>query len=168
MCTSLVDAVDTALDTVPATDPGGCIQAWGHAFRNWVLANSEGFRLIYGDAVPGYAPPAGGAAPEVELRFCKGLTALAAAAWPYAGHLYEDSDFQWTDFDDALLDDVRPALPGLPPASVALALRIWGHLHGLVTLEIHGHMRGGRKSMDKLFQEELAQLVRSLGIPPHN
>ncbi|WBO61723.1 hypothetical protein [Streptomyces camelliae] len=25
-----------------------------------------------------------------------------------------DSDFQWSDCDSALLDEVRPALPGLP------------------------------------------------------
>ncbi|MBP2329462.1 AcrR family transcriptional regulator [Kibdelosporangium banguiense] len=163
--TSLADAVEAAVASVPVTDPGRRIQAWGHAYRSWVFANIEGFRLVYGDAVPGYVPPAGGAAPEAELRFCKSLTELAAAAWPNAEHLYADSDFQWSDFDPALLDEVRPHLPGLPPAAVALALRIWGHLHGLVILEIHGHLRGGTKTMDKLFREELIQLVRSLGLP---
>ncbi|MFI6376912.1 TetR/AcrR family transcriptional regulator [Streptomyces sp. NPDC050546] len=163
--TSLADAVEASVAALPATDAGRRIQAWGLAYRTWVFENTEGFRLIYGDAVPGYVPPSGGAAPEAELRFCKSLTELAAAAWPHAEHLYADSDFEWSDFDSALLDEVRPFLPGLPPASVALALRIWAHLHGLVTLEINGHLRGGVKSMAKLFKDELAQLVRSLSIP---
>ncbi|GAA2648128.1 hypothetical protein GCM10010412_012230 [Nonomuraea recticatena] len=47
---------------------------------------------------------------------------------------------------------------------MALALRIWGHLHGLVSLEIYGHLRTQTISRDKLFREELAQLIRSLGI----
>nr|WP_263635635.1 TetR-like C-terminal domain-containing protein [Streptomyces sp. CoH27] len=67
--------------------------------------------------------------------------------------------------DAGLLDKVRPAFPELPPAAVALALRIWGHLHGLVSLEIYGHLHTQTKRPDKLFQQELAQLVRNLGVP---
>ncbi|GDY78866.1 hypothetical protein SAV31267_083510 [Streptomyces avermitilis] len=57
--TSLVDTVDTAWETAPAQDPAARIQAWACAFRGWALAGPEGFRLIYGDPVPGYRPPAG-------------------------------------------------------------------------------------------------------------
>ncbi|GGU29788.1 TetR-like C-terminal domain-containing protein [Streptomyces violascens] len=61
---------------------------------------------------------------------------------------------------------MRPAFPELPPAAIALALRIWGRLHGLVSLEVYGHMRNQTVSPDKLFHEELDQLVRTLGISP--
>jgi hypothetical protein len=47
---------------------------------------------------------------------------------------------------------------------VALALRIRGHLHGLVSLEIYGHMRTMTRNPDKLFNEELTQLLRSLAL----
>ncbi|MCX5206153.1 TetR/AcrR family transcriptional regulator [Streptomyces sp. NBC_00237] len=164
--TSLADTVDAAWDAAPALDPAARIQAWARAFRNWALANPEGFRLIYGDPVPGYRPPEGGAAPEAAHRVCTGITALAAAAWPYAEPRYADSDFAWSDFDPGLLDKVRPAFPELPPAAVALALRIWSHLHGLVSLEIYGHLQTQALSPEKLFREELDQLVRSLGITP--
>ena len=166
--TSLADSVDAAWDAAPAQDPAARIQAWAHAFRNWALANPEGFRLIYGDPVPGYQPPKGGAAPEAARRVCTGITALAAAAWPHAELRYSDSDFEWPDFDPGLLDKVRPAFPDLPPAAVALALRIWSHLHGLVSLEIYGHLQTQALSPDKLFREELAQLIRSLGITPQS
>jgi AcrR family transcriptional regulator len=166
--TSLADSVDAAWDAAPAQDPAARIQAWAHAFRNWALANPEGFRLIYGDPVPGYQPPKGGAAPEAARRVCTGITALAAAAWPHAELRYSDSDFEWPDFDPGLLDKVRPAFPDLPPAAVALALRIWSHLHGLVSLQIYGHLQTQALSPDKLFREELAQLIRSLGITPQS
>lgn len=162
--TSLADTVDAA----PAQDPAARIQAWAHAFRNWALANPEGFRLIYGDPVPGYRPPEGGAAPEAARRVCTGITALAAAAWPHAELRYSDSDFEWSDFDLGLLDKVRPAFPDLPPAAVALALRIWSHLHGQVSLEVYGHLQSQALSPEKLYREELAQLIRSLGITPQN
>ncbi|UZK53198.1 WHG domain-containing protein [Streptomyces drozdowiczii] len=108
--------------------------------------------------------PEGGAAPDAARRVCTGITALAAAAWPHAQHRYRDSDFEWSDFDPGLLDKVRPAFPGLPPAAVALALRVWSHLHGLVSLEVYGHMQRQALSPEKLFREELAQLIRSFDI----
>ncbi|NUP18891.1 MAG: TetR/AcrR family transcriptional regulator [Streptomyces sp.] len=163
--TALADAVDTAWRTTPSTEPAVRIEAWANAFRTWALVNPQGFRLIYGDPVPGYQAPEGGPAPDAARRVCTGLTALAAAAWPHAGHLYQDSAFDWPDFDPGLLEKVRPAFPDLPPAAVALALRIWGHLHGLVSLEVYGHMGTQTTSPEKLFCEELAQLIRSLGIP---
>ncbi|MDC0766734.1 TetR/AcrR family transcriptional regulator [Streptomyces sp. HD] len=163
--TALADAVDAAWEAAPATDPAIRITAWATAFRTWALVNPQGFRLIYGDPVPGYHAPEGGPAPDAAHRVCTGLTALAAAAWPHAQHLYEDSAFGWSDFDPGLLDKVRPAFPDLPPAAVALALRIWGHLHGLVSLEVYGHMHTQTTSPEKLFEEELAQLMQMLGVP---
>lgn len=51
---------------------------------------------------------------------------------------------------------------------MALALRIWSHLHGLVSLEIYGHLQTQAPNPEKLFHEELAQLVRSLGLTPQS
>jgi AcrR family transcriptional regulator len=164
--TALADTVDSAWEAAPAQEPAARIEAWARAFRGWALAHPEGFRLIYGDPVPGYRSPEGGAAPDAARRVCTGITALAAAAWPYAEHRYADSDFTWSDFDVDLLDKVRPAFPDLPPAAVALALRIWSRLHGLVSLEIYGHLRTQTLSPDKLFREELTQLIRTLDIAP--
>ncbi|MEV8324371.1 TetR/AcrR family transcriptional regulator [Kitasatospora sp. NPDC056731] len=162
--TALADAVEAAWSAAPAKDPAAGIQAWAHAFRDWALANAEGFRLIYGDPVPGYRAPEGGAAPDAAQRVCVGIAGLAATAWPKVGSPGADGDFVWADFDPGLLDKVRPAFPELPPAGVALALRIWGRLHGLVSLEVYGHLRAQTASPDKLFGSELAQLLGSLGL----
>ncbi|MFI9723506.1 TetR/AcrR family transcriptional regulator [Streptomyces sp. NPDC052396] len=162
--TALADAVDAAWATSAQGTPAERIQTWAHAFRAWALANPEGFRLIYGDPVPGYRAPDGGAAPDAARRVCVGIAALADAAWASAERTHGESDFGWDDFDPGLLDKVRPGFPELPPAGVALALRIWGHLHGLIALEIYGHLRAQTLSPDKLFAAELAQLVRSLGL----
>jgi AcrR family transcriptional regulator len=164
--TGLADAVDAAWKATSMKDPATRIRAWADAFRNWSLANPEGFRLVFGDPVPGYHSPEGGAAPDAVRRICTGLTALAAAAWPHAEHLYESSEFDWSDFDAGFLDEVRPAFPELPPAAVALALRIRGHLHGLVSLEVYGHMQTQTLSTAKLFHEELTHLLRSLALTP--
>ncbi|WP_372407601.1 TetR/AcrR family transcriptional regulator [Streptomyces luteireticuli] len=162
----LADALDTAGAKAPANDPAARIRSWAGTFRAWALDNPEGFRLIYGDPVPGYEAPTGGAAPEAARRACLSVTALAAAAWPHAERLHKGSEFTWSDFDPDLVEKIRPAFPDLPPAAVALALRLWARLHGLVSLEVYGHLHTQTTDPDKLFREEVAQLVRSLGIPP--
>jgi len=164
--TALADALDAAWEATSAQDAATRIRAWASAFRNWSLGNPQGFRLIFGDPVPGYHAPEGGPAPDAIRRICTGLTALAAAAWPHAQHLYKGSEFEWSDFDPWLLDEVRPAFPELPPAAVALAMRIRGHLHGLVSLEVYGHMRNMTLTPDKLFNEELNQILRALALTP--
>jgi AcrR family transcriptional regulator len=168
VATALADTLDTAWAATSQADPATRIRTWASAFRNWSLGNPQGFRLIFGDPVPGYHVPEGGPAPDAVRRICTGLNALAAVAWPYAEHLYTDSEFEWSDFDPGLLEDARSAFPELPPAAVALALRIRGHLHGLVSLEIYGHMRTMTLNPDKLFNEELTQLLRALALTPQS
>ncbi|MFE5585331.1 TetR/AcrR family transcriptional regulator [Kitasatospora sp. NPDC056531] len=162
--TALADAVDAAWAASAQGTPAVRIQAWAHAFRGWALANPEGFRLIYGDPVPGYRAPDGGPAPDAARRVCVGIAALADAAWTAAQPAHGGDEFDWDDFDPGLLGKVRPAFPALPPAGVALALRIWGHLHGLVALEVYGHLSAQTLAPDKLFRAELTQLVRTLGL----
>ncbi len=161
--TALVDDAEAARDRVPESDPGGRVLAWGQAVRTWALANPEGFRLIYGDPVPGYQPPPGGAASEAEHRACAGLTGLVAAAWPRASAL-QGGDYAWSDFDPALVGQVQAEFPGLPPAAVALALRVWGRMHGLIALEIYGHLSPLAHDPEALYAAEMRDLIRSLGL----
>ncbi len=162
--TSLVDSLETARDQVPTEDPAGRILAWAEVFRSWALAHPEGFRLIYGDPVPGYQAPEGGAAPEAEHRTCAGLTGLVAAAWPTAEALQPPGDYQWSDFDQQLVEISRRDFPALPPAGIALGLRLWGRMHGLVALEVYGHLRGQTHQAAKVYRTEMLSLVSSLGL----
>jgi len=87
--------VDAAWATTSTQDPPPGSEPWAHAFRNWSLANPQGFRLIFGDPFR-LSRAEGGPAPEAARRICTGVTALAAAAWPHAEHLYADSEFEWS------------------------------------------------------------------------
>lgn len=51
----------------------------------------------------------------------------------------------------------------LSPAVAALALRAWGRLHGLVTLEVHGHLRPAFNEPATLFEAVLLDVVGSAG-----
>jgi AcrR family transcriptional regulator len=163
--TSVVDAAEAARDDVSSADPGGRVLAWAHAVREWALANPEGFRLIYGDPVPGYQAPEGGPAAEAAHRACAGLTGLVAATWPKA-EAVQSGDYTWSDFDPGLVAQVQAEFPNLPPAAVALALRLWGRMHGLVALEIYGHLRPLANDPAALYRAEMHDLIRSLGLDP--
>ncbi|MEV4872371.1 MULTISPECIES: TetR/AcrR family transcriptional regulator [Streptomyces] len=165
--TSLVDRAEAAVAPLPADDVAARTLAWAQAFRTWSVANPEGFRLIYGDPVTGYQPPEGGPAAEAAQRACAGLTALVAGAWPRAESLEAADGHLWSDFQPAFAADIRERFPELPPAGVALAIRVWGRMHGLVALEIYGHLRPLTHDPAKLYRAEMLDLVRSLGLTPH-
>ncbi|WP_324197902.1 TetR/AcrR family transcriptional regulator [Nocardia abscessus] len=161
--TALVDRLEVARDAVAVHDPAGRIVAWAEAVRGWAVERPAEFRLIYGDPVPGYRPPPGGPAAAAELRACTGLVGLAAAAWPRAAATQTTGDCVWSDFDERLAEHVRADFPDLPPDALALALRMWGRMHGLIALEVYGHLRPQTQDPGKLFRAEMRDLVRSLG-----
>ncbi|MCP2165345.1 transcriptional regulator, TetR family [Goodfellowiella coeruleoviolacea] len=166
--TSLANALETAVHAVPAGDPGAGLLAWGEALREWALANPEGFRLIYGDAVPGYQPPEDGPADQAARRICGGLNRLVAAACPPAAASADSAragTADWSPFPPSYVAKVRAEVPDLAPEVAALALRVWGRMHGLVGLEIHGHLRPVYTDPAALYRAELRELVRSLTTP---
>ncbi|MCP2257554.1 transcriptional regulator, TetR family [Streptoalloteichus tenebrarius] len=174
---SLADALERARDAAPATDPGARLLAWGLALREWALANPEGFRLVYGDPVPGYEAPAGGPAAEAARRVCCGLNRLVAEACAAgrttstnaannANDAGNAEGFDWSDFPASYLDKIRADVDDLSPSVVALALRVWGRLHGLVTLEIYGHLGAVSTDPAALYRAEMLDLVGSLRSAP--
>jgi AcrR family transcriptional regulator len=163
--TSAVDAAEAARDAVPDTSPGDRILAWAQAMREWALANPEAFRLVYGDPVPGYQPPQDGPGKEAELRACTGLVGLVAAAWPAAqARQPNDRQYTWADFDPVLAAHVQAEFPGLPPAGIALTLRVWGRMHGLTALEIYGHLHPLINDPAAVYRDEMRDLITSLGL----
>ncbi|MFB6952246.1 TetR-like C-terminal domain-containing protein [Streptomyces niveus] len=147
-------------------DTGGRIRAWVHALPTWALANPEEFRLVYGDAVPGYQPPARcRAAGRTALLYrpaCPGRR-LAVCRAPAPRQRLPVGRFRPRT--------PRPGssglpFPDLPPAVAALTLRIWGHLHGLISLEVHGHLHARTTRLDKLY-DDVTQLLRSLNLERH-
>ncbi|MEV8389013.1 MULTISPECIES: TetR/AcrR family transcriptional regulator [unclassified Streptomyces] len=160
---SLAEAVETASNAVPDTDPGGRLLAWGQALREWAVAHPESFRLFYGHPIPGYEPPEDGPVQQTARRVCRELTRLVAVAWPHARH-HQPEDTSWSDLHPDYVAKIQADLPDVPPAAAALALRVWGRMHGLVALEIDGHIHPVAGNPAALHHAEMLDLVRSLGL----
>ncbi|MFI1397974.1 TetR/AcrR family transcriptional regulator [Streptomyces sp. NPDC020681] len=161
---SLANTLEAAHRTAPSGSATDKVLAHAHAYRKWAIANPEEFRLVYGDPVPGYAAPEAGAAQEAEHRLCAVLLGLVAAAWPQAADSQAGCDYEWSDFRPSLASLARESFPDLPPAAVALCLRFWSRMHGLLALEVYGHLRHMVGDPEKLYEADMQDLIRTLGL----
>ncbi|MFD9879955.1 TetR/AcrR family transcriptional regulator [Streptomyces alboflavus] len=152
-----------AREAHPATDPAARALAHGLAYRAWALAHPQEFRLLFSGRAQ--APRADTAeSAEAEYELCLGIVEIATTARPVGGEGGAGSSYAWGDFDPAFTAVARAAFPDLTPAVLALSLRVWGRMHGLVTLEIDGLLRPQIDDPAVLYGDELRDLVRGLGL----
>ncbi|MFD6992961.1 TetR/AcrR family transcriptional regulator [Streptomyces sp. NPDC059943] len=145
----LADAVQASVDTAGGDTVAGDSADGDSAlprlvvategYRRWAIDHPEHFQLLYGTPLRYYAAPVDGPTTQAvrrmgavfEREMFGGYTAqqLAAAEMP------------------ALSTELRTYLESLPPGGLgdlpapatALFLSAWGHMHGLVVLEVFGH-----------------------------
>ncbi|MFJ6071138.1 TetR/AcrR family transcriptional regulator [Streptomyces sp. NPDC093065] len=135
----LSDALQATADSVAGDPSVPRLIAVAEAYRGWGIAHPERFQLLYGTPLRYYAAPAEGPTTQAVRRmgaiFQRELFAgftpaqLAAADVPSLSAPYREH-----------LERLPVHAQGdLPPAAVALFLSAWGHVHGLVVLEVFGH-----------------------------
>lgn len=136
-----------------AATPGAQVIAHGLAYRAWALAHPHEFRLVFSAAAQ-HVDATG------DYELCLGLVGLAASAQvDGSGHTYT-----WAEMDPAFTAVARERFPELEPATLAVALRIWGRMHGLVILELDGVLGTQITDPAALYLDELRALVASLGL----
>jgi AcrR family transcriptional regulator len=129
---SSADAVQAAVDDNRGRHPHERRLAACRAFREWALANRPAFLLLYGTPVPGFTP-----LPESDV---------GQAAWRL-GQAFAEVVFDgWTPAQLAAVQ-AAPGLSGvdhgkmeLPLGAVALFIELRARMHGLVALELVGHL----------------------------
>lgn len=163
---SLARALEASLDDLPTADPTARLLAWGKAFRSWAMAEPQGFRLIYGDPIPGYQTPTDGPSAGASRRICGGLNRLVAAAYREAATT-PVVEADWSAFPPTYLTKIQSDVPELSPAAAAAAVRIWGRMHGLVSLEIYGHLQSVATDPAALYDAELRDIIDAIQRPPH-
>ncbi|AEH09983.1 regulatory protein TetR [Candidatus Protofrankia datiscae] len=173
--TSVARRLEAVRAAAPADDPGAALVAVAMAYREWAVTNPQEYQLLYGSPIPGYRFPTEGDASSAEQQACGVLLRLVETAWPglrermsapgadLDGTGAGTDDYDWSDFTPPFAALARAAVPGLPPAAVALSLRIWGRLHGLLALEINGHLRPHVADPATLYRAEVRELAAWLG-----
>jgi AcrR family transcriptional regulator len=156
--TSFGDGQVAARDAAATADDVGRLLALGLAYRQWALSNPARYQLIFGAPVPGYEPPLD----QIQPSGARALGALVEVVDELraSGRLRADG-----------LPDVMPGCgwsvelwgaAGSPvsAASVTVALVIWARVHGLVSLEIGGHLPPFGDQGDALYRWELARMAQ--------
>ena len=144
---SAADAVQAAADTTRGRHPHERRLAACQAFREWALANRPAFLLLYGTPVPGYEPPSreevigaavGLAEPFIDVVF-DGWSAEQLAGVPLQPGA------------ERLTEIESDSVP-LPAGALALFYELRAQMHGLVMLELVGHLNPMNDHGEDLFR----------------
>lgn len=139
---SLAETIEAARDAQPEGDLAGRLAAGALAYRDWSLSHPAEFTLVFGAPVPGYEAPKDGPGDEAGARFGRVFLELIILAWFERQFPIDAPEQLDPDLAAALQDSM--AEYGLPPevplGVLTLWLQGWGHLHGLISLEVFGHL----------------------------
>jgi AcrR family transcriptional regulator len=164
--TDLADRVEKARDAVPTGDGGGRFLAIAQAYREWALADQEGFTLVFGPPLSGvqrgHQRDADGPGKAAALRAMEGLRTLIREA-EQAGTRRASQVFLPPVLVEAFSDKV---LHGADAATELAMCHAWASLHGFVTLEAYENLEWhGPAARESMFLGLVRMLTDVMGLP---
>lgn len=162
----IADALETARDDAASQNGhyGDQMLAALLAYRRWALDHPVDFQLIYGNPIPGYEAPRE-LTVEPASRILRIFTGLCAEML-YSGEIQPRAPYDKVpdELQAGLLDSLRYA--GVTDDHM-LALYFgvvgWPRMHGIVMLEIFGHLGPVVGDMDAYYRVQMQNLMRDLG-----
>ncbi|MGW7353388.1 TetR/AcrR family transcriptional regulator [Streptomyces sp. NPDC054784] len=147
----LADAVQEAVDAADATGEAGQagIAAGGpelprfvvaaEGYRRWAIDHPERFQLLYGAPLRDYEAPVEGPTTQALRRMSELFAAELFGRYTTAQLAAAETPELSAGLRDFADQPPRESMQVLPAPALALFLSAWGHLHGLVVLEVFGH-----------------------------
>jgi AcrR family transcriptional regulator len=156
--TSFGDWQLEARDSVPADDLTGRMKAIGLAYRRWAHTYPQRYQLIFGTPIPGYAAPID----KVFPSSARSISALFSVVESFraAGKLTLESFPEVQGEHKVHFEMWKTQFSDLHPLSLFVALIIWSHVHGIVSLEIQGNLPPFGENGDALYLFELESVAR--------
>ncbi|MFD7661528.1 TetR/AcrR family transcriptional regulator [Streptomyces sp. NPDC059788] len=166
----LADAVSAAVDTSSATASDDTtattalprLVAAAEGYRAWAIRHPERFQLLYGAPLRHYEAPVDGPTTQAVQRMSAIFRRELFAGFTTAQLAAADTE----DLSPSLrahLQHLPPdALGALPPPAASLFLSAWGHLHGLVVLEVFGHTAFIGTHQAEIFRVAMGNLVKDV------
>ena len=160
----LGDAVDAAVEAVPAEEVRGRFAALARAVRGWALREPARYGLLFGSPVPGYQAPAQRTtAPGtrvvnslVEILDAAHRAGRLAGRGPSSAPVPLAADFE------AIRRELNVEVPD---ALLARGTLVWTSLFGAVSFEVFGQYGAGTFSApDELFEHHIAVLADLAGL----
>lgn len=154
---ALAAAVEAAADASRDRPQAERLWAASNAYRRWALANRPAFLLLYGTPVPGYEPPS-----REEV-----ITASVSLAQPFLDVVFDG----WSAEQLAglplqpgaeRLAEVDTAKVPLPVGALAVFYELRAQMHGLVMLELVGHLAPMNDYGEDLFRGMISRTAAEL------
>ncbi len=131
--------------------------AVGMAYREWGIMHPEEYSLIFGTPIPGYHAPDDVVVPMEESSLGVLNAIIEGGLTSGEFHSPEKIAAISTDFVHSLVDSAHKIAPILH-----IALALWGHVHGLVSLELYNHLQPLVDDPAEFFRLELLAKVETL------
>jgi AcrR family transcriptional regulator len=152
--TSFGDSQIAAQDAVPEEDLPSRMFAIGMAYRQWAITHPQRYQLIFGTPIPGYEAPLMQVLPSA----ARSLSALVSVieALRVAGRLKMGAFPEITPGYETQFEIWKTYGGEADILSLSVAVLIWSHVHGLVSLEIAGNMPPFGTNGDALYLYEMS------------
>jgi AcrR family transcriptional regulator len=161
----IIDAYQTfgdtqlaARDSVPASDPVRQLMAIGVSYRAWAHQFPQRYQLIFGTPIPGYQAPY-----EVTMPVAaRSMTALVSTveAIRAAGKLKVENFPEVSPDYRSAFELWRKYGGDVEMISLSVAVLLWAHVHGIVSLEISQNLPPFGMDGNALYEYELETLKR--------
>jgi AcrR family transcriptional regulator len=135
------------------------------AFRDWSVTHPQEFGLLYGDPIPGYAAPAGGPTSIASRRVGVAVLTPLVLAWRAGRVRVPASAATGAEPDPVTRAWAATLDPRMPPEAAAVVMGVWTRVHGLVVLEVFGHLRWLAPDTGPLARAQLRALVDDVLLP---
>ena len=158
----LADALEAARDAHSISARRDRLIATSLAYRDWSVHHRREFQLIYGAPIPDYQAPPPNAPMPAAARIGAVFQSVVFDGWSEEQLRAMPNEH----IDSALHAELvaaqqKFALPAsaLPPAALHRFIRWWGQLHGLITLEVFGHLHWLAPDAGKTYRAAVLQLA---------
>ena len=162
--TALAEAMDAAEKATPSGRCFDHVMAQCLTYRLWAVEHPLHFQLIYGNPIPGYFAPREQAVVLARRPFL-GLFRWFARGYE-AGELTIPAEYRDTPPRMAASISAWKRESGIemPNALVALLMSGWARIHGVVMLELFGHIQPLVGEGPDFFGSEVAAFARQMGM----
>lgn len=158
----LSEALETADSLQPSTAFKRRMGAIIVAYRTWALAKPNEFLLLFGTPIPAYEAPDALTNPPAQRAFTPFVVPLAEAHSIGAYHPPASPPTVNAFISAFLLNAQLPTIADVVYGAAAL----WASMHGLVTLEITGHLPPVVGDSEANFSAQTSRLIEATGLPP--
>jgi AcrR family transcriptional regulator len=128
------------------------------AYRLWAVEHPELFRLLYFSPIPGYQAPPDGPTLDASLRVSAAFLALLVDAWQsgIGDELIPGPDVDSSKFEERF--HLR-----ISSDQLRTSVSCWGQFHGLVCLEVGGHISAHWTDPAELYEASMRAMLRRAG-----